>query len=50
MNDSSSSIEGSRCYEQLRAMVDKNEFGLRAQGSRCYEQIKAIDGMDNFKS
>ena len=37
MTDSRSWAKGSKCYEQLRVMVDMNNFGLWSQGSRCYE-------------
>ena len=30
MNDSMSSAQGSSCYEQLRVMIDMNEFMLLA--------------------
>ena len=42
--------QGSRCYEQLRAMYDMNNFGLWAQGSKCYEQLGPIDGMKDSRS
>ena len=37
--------QGSRCYEQLKAMDDMNNSGSWAQGSRCYEQLRVIDDM-----
>ena len=40
----------SRCYEQLRAMVDMNDFGLSAQGFRCYGQLGAVDNKNNSTS
>ena len=43
MNDFGSSGHGSRCYEQLWAMVNMNDFESWAPNIICYEQLKAID-------
>ena len=37
MNNSRSSTNDSRYYEQLRVMIDMKDFRLCAQGSRCNE-------------
>ena len=37
IKDSRSWAQGSKCYEQLRVVVDMNDYGLWSQGSRCYE-------------
>ena len=37
MNDLESWAQGSRYYEQLRAMIDMNNFESWAQGFKCYE-------------
>ena len=50
MNDSRSSIKGSKCYEQLRVVVDMNNSMLSTQGSRCYEQLRVVDDMNNLGS
>ena len=33
-------MNNSRCYEELRAMYDKND-------SRCYEELRAVNDMNN---
>ena len=50
MNDSSSYAQGSRCFEELRAMDDMNEFGSWAQGSKCNEQLSVVDDMNDLGS
>ena len=37
MNDLGSYAQGSRCYEQLRAMDPMNDIGLSIEGSKYYE-------------
>ena len=37
LNDSKSWAQGSKFYEQLKAVVDMNDSGLWAQGSKYYE-------------
>ena len=43
-------VEGTRCYEQLRILVDMKDFELYAPSSRCYEQLRVMDGMNNLGS
>ena len=38
MNDSALLVEGSRCYEQLRIVDDRNDFRSWGQGSIYYEE------------
>ena len=40
MDDSRSSTEGPICYEQLRVVIDMNDFVSWAEGFRCYKQLK----------
>ena len=40
----------SKCYEQLRAVDDMNDWWSHAKGSRCYEQLRVVDGMNNSRS
>ena len=49
-NDSRSSTQGYRCYEQLKAMDDMSYFGSLAQGFGCYEQLKVVDDMNGLGS
>ena len=37
----------SRCYEQLRVVVNMNDSRSGAQGSRCYEQLMVVNEMNN---
>ena len=39
MNGSKFIVEGSRWYEQLKAMNDMNDTGSWAKGSKCYENF-----------
>ena len=48
MNDFGSQALGSRCYEQLKVVVDMKDSKSCAQGSRCYEQLKVLDDMNDF--
>ena len=50
MNYSKSLAQGSSCYEQLRVVIDMNDFMLSAQGSRCYEQLRVVDDMNGLGS
>ena len=45
MKDSWLRTSGFSCYEQLRVVVDINDFGLWAQGSKYYEQLRVVDDM-----
>ena len=38
----------SRCYEQLRVMVDMNYSRSWVKGSRCYEEFRDVDDMNDF--
>ena len=50
MNNFESWAKGSRCYQQLKAMVAMNDYGSWAEGSRCYEQLRDMDDMNEFES
>ena len=41
--------QGSKCYELLKVVANKNDFGSWAKGSKCYEQLKAKDDMNDSK-
>ena len=41
---------GPRCYEQLRARIDMNDYKSWAQGSRCYKKLWVLDDMNNSGS
>ena len=47
MNKSKSWAQRSRCYEQLKAMVDMNDSGLWVKRPICYEQFKDVDDMND---
>ena len=38
---------GLRCFEQLRAMDDMNNFVSLAQTSKCYQWIRVVDEMND---
>ena len=42
--------EDSGYYEQLRVMVDFNDFESLVLGSRFYEQLKVMDDMNDYWS
>ena len=46
MNDSRSSAQISRCYEQLKVMAYMNDSELWAQAFRCYEYLRDEDDMN----
>ena len=50
MNDFESCSEGSRFYEQLKAMVDINNSVLWAQETRYYEKLMEMDNMKDSGS
>ena len=50
MNDFRLWDEGSRCYKQLRVVVDIKDFELCALSFRCYEQLKVVDDMNDLGS
>ena len=50
MNDSKLWAHDSRYYEQLKDVLDMNNFGLWAQGFGCYEQLRVIDDMNDSGS
>ena len=40
MNDSRLLAQGFSCYEQLKVMIDMNDFMLSAHGSRCWNNLE----------
>ena len=40
--------QGSRCYEQIWAMVEMNYSESWAQGSYFYEQLRAVNDMKDY--
>ena len=50
MNESGSGAHSSRCYEQLKVMVDMKDPESYAHGSRCYEQLRFLDDMNDSRS
>ena len=49
MNDSWSWAKGSCCYEKLKALNGRNDFGLWAEDSRLYDQLKVVDEMNDSR-
>ena len=39
----------SRCYEQLKAKDDMNDFWSWAYDTKCYEQLRVVDDMKNSR-
>ena len=50
MNDSGSWAHGSRCYEQLKVVVNVKDSKSCAQGSRCYEKFGVLNDMNDSRS
>ena len=50
MNNSWSWALGSKRYEHLRAMDDKNDSWSWVQGSGWYEQLKSVVDMNYYRS
>ena len=50
MNDFESGTQASRCYEQLRVVVDMSKSRSLAQSSRCYEELLVVIDMKDYRS
>ena len=50
MNDSESRAQGSKCYEWLEAVDDRNDFGSWGERFRFYEHLQVVDDMNDPRS